>query len=156
MWQIDNRTPFAAAQGWLRDRDGAETWVVVVKATFDISQDGSTSLASEQAPVLRLPEYHGEPGKSSPRFESDLVLTKLTTDIVVAGHACASSPVAILDVALGIGRTRKLLKVFGDREWRRSSPSQPERFVRMPLMFERSFGGVDSKSQSPDRDWDWR
>ena len=43
MWQIDNRTPFAAERGWVRDRDGAEVWLVAVKCTFDILPDGTTA-----------------------------------------------------------------------------------------------------------------
>jgi hypothetical protein len=35
-------------------------------------------------------------------------------------------------------------------------PSAPERFVKMPLLYERAFGGVDVKSNQPERDWDWR
>ena len=80
MWRIDNRTPFAAERAWVRDRDGSEIWLVAVKATFDIRPDGTTAIAEEQPPVLRVPEYHGEPGKSSIKYESDLVLTKQTTD----------------------------------------------------------------------------
>jgi hypothetical protein len=29
-------------------------------------------------------------------------------------------------------------------------------FDRMPLVYERAFGGHDGKSAEPDRDWDWR
>jgi hypothetical protein len=89
MWQVDNRTPFAAERGWVRDRNGAEIWLVAVKCTFDIRPDGSTEVAKEQPPVLRMPEHTGEPGKSSLRYENDLVLTKTTTDIIVVGHAYA-------------------------------------------------------------------
>jgi hypothetical protein len=32
MWQIDNRSPFAAAGTWVRDRQGREIWIVAVKA----------------------------------------------------------------------------------------------------------------------------
>ena len=65
MFLIDNRTPFAAERGWVRDRNGAEVWLVAVKCTFDILPDGSTEVAKEQPPVLLLPQHHGEPGKSS-------------------------------------------------------------------------------------------
>jgi len=39
--------------------------------------------------VLRTPEYFGAPGNSSVRYDSDLVLTKTTTDIIVIGHSYA-------------------------------------------------------------------
>ena len=59
MWQLDNRTPFAAERGWVRDRDGTEIWLVAVKATFDVLPDGTTQVSKEQPPVLRLPERCG-------------------------------------------------------------------------------------------------
>jgi hypothetical protein len=65
MWQVDNRTPFAAERGWVRDRNGAEIWLVAVKATFDIKPDGSTEVSEEQSPVLRVPEYFGKHGRAA-------------------------------------------------------------------------------------------
>jgi hypothetical protein len=158
MWQLDNRTPFAAERGWVRDREGAEVWLVAVKCTFDIRSDGTTEVSKEQPPVLRVPEYHGEPGKSSIKYESDLVLTKKTTDVLVVGHAYAAGrkPVAELDVGFRVGPVQKLLRVSGDRKWRAVGPAKPEPFVTMPLVYERAFGGVDTGSGSPERDWDWR
>jgi hypothetical protein len=158
MWQIENRTPFAAERGWVRDRDGAEIWLVVVKATFEIRPDGSTEIAQEQPPVLRTPQYHGEPATSSIRYEADLVRTKLTTDITVVGHAHAPSgrPVTQLDAGFRVGTVQKVLRVFGERSWGAMGPSAPQPFVSMPLVYERAFGGVDRQSPRPERDWDWR
>ena len=158
MWMVDNRTPFAADRAWVRDRDGAEVWLVAVKASFDILADGSTRICEEQPPVLRAPEYHGEPGKSSIKYEADLVLTKKVTDILVVGHAHAPGgrPVSELDVGFRVGPVQKILKVFGDRQWGPLGPSRPEPFVQMPLVYERAFGGVDPQSANPERDWDWR
>jgi hypothetical protein len=158
MWQIENRTPFSAAQGWVRNRRGAEVWLVVVKATFDILPDGTTRVAAEQALPRRLAEYHGEPGNSSIRHESDFVLTKKTTDVLVVGHARApyDSPVEQLEVGLRVGSLQKILRVFGDRRWRGGEPTDPLPFVVMPLVYERAFGGVDRHSPTPEKDWDWR
>jgi hypothetical protein len=158
MWQVDNRTPFAAERGWVRDRDGAEIWLVAVKATFDIRPDGSTEVSEEQPPVLRTAEHHGEPGKSSIKYESDLVLTKKTTDVIVVGHACAPEGMAVThaDVGFKIGPIQKLLRVFGDRTWGSFGASAPQPFEKMPVVYERAFGGVDAKSSRPDKDWEWR
>jgi hypothetical protein len=158
MWQIDNRTPFAAERGWVRDRTGAEVWLVAVKCTFDIERDGSTVISAEQPPVLRVPEPHGEPGKSSLKYEADLVLTKTTTDIIVVGHAHAPGgrPVTQLWVGFRVGPVQKVLRVFGDRKWGAFGPSSPEPFTAMPLVYERAFGGVDPASQTPERDCDSR
>lgn len=158
MWQVDNRTPFAAERGWVRDRDGAEVWLVAVKCTFDIRPDGTTEVSKEQPPVLRIPEYHGEPGKSSIKYEADLVLTKTTTDVLVVGHAHAPGgrPVTELDVGFRVGQVQKLLRVYGDRRWETFGPSKPEPFLKMPIVYERAYGGVDKVSDHPERDWDWR
>ena len=83
------RTPFAAERGWVRDRNGAEVWLVAVKCTFDIGPDGSDRVVRGAATGASVPEYHGEPGKSSIKYEADLVLTKTTTDVIVVGHAYA-------------------------------------------------------------------
>jgi len=158
MWQIDNRTPFAAERGWVRDRDGAEVWLVAVKCTFDIKPDGSTQVSDEQPPVLRVPEYHGEPGKSSVKYEADLIQTKKTTDIIVVGHAYAppGQSVTKLDVGFRVGPVQKMLQVSGDRQWGVLGLTDPEQFTKMPLVYERAFGGVDTKSAQPERDWEWR
>jgi len=158
MWQIDNRTPFAAERGWVRDRDGSEVWLVAVKATFTIQEDGSAVPSKEQPPVLRLPEHHGEPYKSSIKYEADLVLTKKCTDIIVVGHAHAPSGTAVrqLDCGFRVGSLQKAVRVFGDRHWGMLGASNPEPFVKMPLVYERAYGGADLKSRAPDKHWDWR
>ena len=158
MWQLDNRTAFAAERSWVRDRDGAEIWLVALKCTFDIMPDGTTVIAPTQPPVVRAPEYNGEAGKSSLKFESDLILTKTTTDIVVAGHAYApdQKPTTRMDVGFRVGPVQKVLRVFGDRIWETFGPSSPLPFTKMPLVYERAYGGVDMQSEHPERDWEWR
>ena len=158
MWQVDNRTPFAAERGWIRDRDGAEIWLVAVKATFDILPDGTTAVAKEQPPVLRVAEHHGEPGKSSVKYDADLVLTKKTTDVIVVGHAYAPTGTTVThaDVGFKVGPVRKMLRVYGDRTWNAIGMSAPMPFERMPLVYERALGGVDLKSKTPEKDWEWR
>ncbi|CAN7471905.1 DUF2169 domain-containing protein [Pseudorhodoferax sp. LjRoot39] len=158
MWQVDNQTPFAADRGWVRDRDGSEMWLVAVKATFDILPDGNTAVSPVQPPVLRVAEHHGEPGQSSIKYENDLVLTKRTTDIIVVGHAHAPGglPVTELDVGFQVGPAQKMLRVIGNRHWGATGASAAEPFVKMPLVYERAYGGVDRQSDRSDKDWEWR
>lgn len=160
MWQLDNHTPFAAERSWVRDRDGAEVWLVVVKASFDILADGSLRASVLQPPVLRIPEHHGEPGHSSIKYDHDFVLRKRNTDILVIGHAQTpdGSAVTQLDCGLRVGPVTKLLRVFGDRHWLDAgrSFSAPAPFVKMPLRWERAYGGSDPRCGAGEAAWDER
>lgn len=146
MWQLENRTPYAAERTWVRDRDGAEIWLVAVKCSFDIAPDGETSVAPEQPPVAQAPVFIDEAApQPSLLYEMDLVRTKQTTDVLLIGHAHAPGgvPVAQIDVGLRVGPIAKRLRVTGDRVWLGGSPSEPQPFVTMPLVWERTYGGVD-------------
>jgi len=143
--------------------NGAEVWIVAVKGTFVIRLDGSTELAEKQEEVCRVPQYLGEPGKSSLKYESDLVHTKPTTDILLHGHAYAPRlrPAQWVDVAMNVGTLTKTLRVFGDRYWKAGAigvdMTVPEPFEKMPLIYERAFGGADQTSIDPKKQgWEKR
>jgi hypothetical protein len=159
MWEIENETAFAADRAWTRDRNGAEVWLVAVKCTFDILRDGSVRVAEVQPPVLQVPEYHGDPGRSSMKYGADLVLKKTRTDIIVTGHAygAGARPVTQVDAGFRVGPVQKLLHVVGDRTWSAVAGfSSPNAFNKMALIYERAFGGRDLRSPHPERDWEWR
>lgn len=151
MWQLDNRSPYAAERTWVRARDGAEIWLVAVKCTFDIKADGTTAISAEQPPVVMAPEYMdpAAPARSSLKYDMDLVRTKTTTDVIVLGHAHApgGEPVTELDVGFRVGPVVKRLHVTGDRTWQGRAPSRPQPFVKMPLVYERAYGGFDPASR---------
>ncbi len=159
MWQIDNRTPFAAGQSWVRNLDGAETWLVVVKATFDVQRGGATVPSKEQPEVTRAPVYRGEPGQSSIVYENDFVLAKQTTDVLLNGSAYAPGrgEISQIDVTMEVGPVRKTLRVYGDRSWKGtgSAVGPPKPFTQMPITYERAFGGADKGSPQPEVDWYW-
>jgi hypothetical protein len=145
MWAINNETGFAAERNWVRDRDGAEVWIVSVKGTYFIANDGSLALASEQETVVFGPKYRGEPARSSLLYETDLVLRKSATDVIVNGTAYApyGLPMRTLDVSVQIESWRKTLRAFGDRQWELGGATEPQPFTTMPIIYERAFGGVD-------------
>jgi hypothetical protein len=55
MWMLDNQTAYAVERNWVRDKNGRHHWVVAVKATFDVGQDGRLTLADEQPPPALAP-----------------------------------------------------------------------------------------------------
>lgn len=161
MWQLDNHTPFAAERAWVRDRNGAEIWVVAVKGTFDILPDGTTAVSQEQPPVVMAPEYRDpdNPAESSLTYDMDLVRTKTTTDVLLTGHAYVpqGTPTKEFEVALRVGPIVKRLAVIGDRKWVGTTMSRPLPFTQMPVTYERAYGGFDPQlreTESPA--WDAR
>jgi hypothetical protein len=156
MWLVANQTPFAADHAWVVDKDGNKTWLVVVKATFDILPDGTCRLGGENDPVRQMAKAYGEFGFSSLRYDSDLLGVKPTTDILVVGDAMAppGQRVTALDVALRVGSINKRLRVTGDRQWLESafgglSATAPKPFERMPVVYERAYGGWDRAASDP-------
>ena len=72
MWSIENRTAYEVDTSWTRDKEGTHEWIVAVKATYDITPAGPR-LADEQTPPVETAEYTGTPGRSSLRYDSDLL-----------------------------------------------------------------------------------
>lgn len=150
MWMIENQTSYAAERTWVRDKNGVHHWIVVIKATFDIVNNGIPKLAKEQLKPLYAPEYHGRDGESSLRFDTDLGAMKPGTDIVLNGTAYPNnrSQTNAVVVTAKIGNMSKSLLVHGDRVWERSiggiTPSRAEPFKSMPITYERAFGGYDN------------
>jgi hypothetical protein len=152
MWQHENLTPFAADTAWVRDKNGAEVWVVAVKATFLVRSDGTTEVAPEQAPVTLAPVFREDPATSSLLYDSDVYHTKPTTDVLLHGHAYApgGNPATQVAVTMNVGPVRKTLQVTGRRVWKVGAltirASEPEPFVKMPLTYERAYGGRDESN----------
>jgi len=154
MWALENSTPYAAERAWLRDKDGAHRWCVAVKATYQVDEAGAVRLAGEQVPVALLPEYTGEPGKSSLRYEADLTPDKPTTDVLLVGSARAPGgvPVPRFAVSIRVGPVHKELVVYGPRFYRSPGTiSDPVNCVEQPLSYEWAYGGADFSDPDPRR-----
>ena len=153
MFQIDNSTPFPAELMLLPDTDGVDTLFTVVKGTFAIGP--TLRPADEQVPVTMMDEYFGEPDKSSIRAASDVSLVKPATDVLLCGSAWAPNarPVWQMEVSLSVGSVSKTVRASGDRVWDSGSSgakmSWVAPFTRMPLVWERAFGGSDETSKGP-------
>ena len=153
MLQLKNRTPFAAQLLLLPDADGVDTLYGVIKGTFSLGP--RVTVAEQQAPVRLADEYYGEPHSSSIRSTSDVCLGKPGTDVVLIGSAWAPEgrPIWHMDVSLTVGPLSKTVRVFGDRVWEGSSAGATiawiAPFVRMPLVWERAYGGSDQNDKGP-------
>jgi hypothetical protein len=147
MLQVRNETPFVPAIFLFPDAQGVDTLYVVVKATFELGREGPVVAPKQQALVV-ADEYWGEPGQSSLKYASEAHLLKPGTEVVLVGEAWApkAKPVASSLVSVKVGALRKVVQVFGDRRWKGGivspGPSSPEPFLKMPLVYERAYGGV--------------
>lgn len=155
MWRVKNDTPYASGRIWGRDKDGVHEWIVVVKGTFDIHPGGKLVRAEKQVEPLLVPECHGEDGKSSLRYEADLLGPKPTTDILLNGTAYAPKgrPATEFLVSLRVADVHKRIKVVGDRCWKSglfgNVPSAAQPVVQVPIVYERSYGGFDQSNPDP-------
>jgi len=147
--EVVNKTCFEAEHFSAWSATGAETAMIVVKGTWTIGHDGQLSLADRQVPVLLAPQYYGEPGLSSLRYNADSYPGKPGTDCILSGHARApEKKTSVMEVTFAVGPVRRTARVFGKRRWLKHligapSISQPEAFETIPLTWEHSFGGTD-------------
>ena len=157
MADFENETPFAATLMPSSDREGVNLLLIVVAAQFELPEPGAGDLALRLAPAQDPPpmaeEYVGEPGQSSIRRDGQSSYTKPATDVYVSGDAYAphGHPVTAMNVNIRVGPCGVDLRVLGDRVWERTAtlgvrPSDPAPFVKMPLVWERAFGGVAKSS----------
>jgi len=145
-----NHTPFAADTFIVMDEQGQEALILVVRATFQ-TEGAVLKIADAQPPVKSADEYTGDPAHSSLMYEADVSPTKPLVDVLVNGSAYAPRgiPAAEVYIRVNVGDVSKDLVVSGDRSWKHGpfgvSPSDPEPFLRMPVVFERAFGGTDRR-----------
>jgi hypothetical protein len=155
MMALDNRTSYAVAANWIRDKQGVHHWLVAVRATFDIDRAGSLKLADEQPPPILAPEHRGEPAATSLRVDSDLLALKPTTDVLLdaSAHAPKAKATATVPVTLRIGPLEKTLLVHGTRVYYRGivglTTSAPRPFTTRPLHYELAYGGTDTSHADP-------
>lgn len=136
MWGIDNRTPYTAASAWIRDSQGAEVWVVAVKATYDFFPDGQVILSERQHPVYSGPVMH--PAGKSLLYDNEVGAPKLFTDVILNGSAWSptDSPLPEFSVGLRIGNNVKLARAYGERVWDGRRYSDPVPTERVELLYE--------------------
>jgi hypothetical protein len=146
-----NATSFASVDVPMLDRDGRDVVVVILKSTWRIKASGDVSVVEEDASPVRLVDILRNPDdkenpRQSARYPSDLCVEKRGTDVVVVGDALSRKPVTFVDVAVKVRDKMLAARVHGAREYFRHladvaiSASVP--FERMPVEYERAFGGM--------------
>lgn len=153
--QIENKTPFVLETLFLVDEDFRPLVVPVVKATWSVQPNGQLALAEQQVPLNVGGELWGEDSeKSSYKYEPEVAFIKPATDVVMVGHAYAPRPdTKEMVVGLRVGSLVKEVLVCGDRIWFKTlgsvAMSGAVRFEKIPLQYERAFGGWDRDHPDP-------
>ena len=143
MLQIDNQTPFYAVLSVLPDREAIDTLYVILKATLNLRP--RLALAPAQLPVTLADEYYGDPTDSSLRSSAEIHIGKPGTDVLLSGRAWGPQGHQVREAFVRVlaAERQKAIRVVGDRVWlSNGTPSVPEPFEAMPLVWERAFGGV--------------
>lgn len=120
--------------------------LTVVKATFEV-RSGELVLADEQTPVFVVDVPHEARdgcNEASIRYPSDASVVKQGLDLVIVGEAIARGrAVPFVDESVKILDRLLSLRVHGERRFDDVLvPGSPAPFVRMPIVYERAFGGV--------------
>lgn len=138
---------FGAPQG--RPRVG-----LVLKRTYVFQDGGGCELADEdrQEDVSLEEEVYDElaPPRVSPvRLDNDTMAFRPRTDLVLQGNAYTYfSGVHTTHVSLRVGAFERSIRVYGERRVVRGPDgalrfTSPEPFDRIPLRYDRAYGGVD-------------
>lgn len=142
-----NRTPYALDTAVIFDREGNETLLVVLRGTFEF-EPGASRVAEEQAPVVQVDEYTGDPASSSLRLATDLLPVRPQTGVTLSGHAvCPGGRIGKMNVGLRLGPLQQVAVVYGDRVGFQNA-DKPEPFEKMPLSWENAFGGFDDSNDN--------
>jgi hypothetical protein len=146
---------FAVEPLFMNDENGAPLLVPLVQSTYAIvAPDRLARLEEQPRPSLTGELWGEDAAVSSYRIEPPCAFTKPGTDVVLLGHAQARNAMhRELTVTFRVGPVGKQVRVTGDRVWVRTMGSihatEPLPFSRMPLCYERAFGGWDRSSADP-------
>lgn len=144
MLQLNNQTELSAGFCLFADETGIDTLYVVLKATFELTE--TPVLSPQQLPIQQQDSFYGELNHSSLQYPSEAHLSKPATDIMVLGHVWAPDQTEVTELDAGLRIADQLrcpIKVFGDRIWQSGEISEPQPFLKIPLLYERAYGGRD-------------
>jgi len=128
----------------MKDRFG----MIVAKVSYNFDNQGNVKIDTQEPfPIFgndEKTELGLLPRDDFPRKDSIF-------EVILLGSAFApkGKPIESMTVSLTVGKHKRKLVVFGDREWIREKDSDKDKaliskskpFTRMPLTYEKAFGG---------------
>ncbi|MBW2458302.1 MAG: DUF2169 domain-containing protein [Deltaproteobacteria bacterium] len=142
--ELVNQTPLPAKVTVTRLSDTERGGIITAKATFCFSP-GETALDTQAPFPLSLEPVVTELGLLPPDLPYQVADERFEVVVLGCAHAPSQEPVTEMRVAVSVGDVRRELVVTGDRSWAvhdgHTMMSSPVPFSRMPLTWERAFGG---------------
>jgi hypothetical protein len=127
-------------------------WRATAVAKFAFVWDETGEIQAVPArPIRLIDEWAGAPYSSGLLRAAELGPLKAKLDVLLAGAITFQRPTAETEVELSVGaRLLKRARVFGDRLWLPAVltpivPSEPRPVLRVPIAWERSYGGTDQE-----------
>lgn len=127
-----------------------EAAMIIVAGHFDLPTPGSgpgPRLSERQELPPLEDQYRADPNTSSLEHEGLGSCPRSGTDIHVRAEAwtLGGQPTTQTVVEVRVGPCRRTAVIYGERQWQRAiaglRPSTPQLFDRLPLIYERCFGG---------------
>ena len=158
MWEVRNRTPFAAEIGFDRDRDGHEYCCLMVKGTFDLIHDAPLPVAQDQPAPRRVPVMSEDPARPELLADTDCVPFLPTSEFLVEGTVPApqGKTKPYHDIGVRLGTIQKHARLFGPRKakpaWIGWDMVSEGPVGDVPLLWSNAFGGTpDDPDKGPNR-----
>lgn len=133
--------------------DGRHILAVLVKRSYTLRSGQRCQRAAKDRKLVAGDTHFGDPMNTSVQYEFDFVPFKLATDVVLNGHAYAPEGTTTfeLSASLAVDNVVRSVCVIGDRTAHYRAGAlpifgDPVPFTRMPIRYERAFGGVDTRS----------
>jgi len=147
---IFNGTKYKVATTQTNSMENVPHVLVIVKAAYDIPVENDQELvpSEQQAEILDTDINEGEPGFSTPFFESNWSFIKSKCDVVVkaTAHPPKGYDKNILPVGFKVADCEKQAWVQGEQTWHKNSMgrlvlSAKQPLTATPITYSRSFGG---------------
>lgn len=155
MFVSQNTTPFLAETFPYQDKHCVKFCVAVVRATYDVDEQGNCTPSKTQSPFVYADTHYGDPEVTSIHVETDFAPVKPKCEVLLDAMAVAPKgrQAEAVEVRLvGPGLDKRAV-VTGQRRWFRGGlgiqASRPTPFVSMPLAWHLTFGGTDRTDPDP-------
>ncbi|MGX9979072.1 DUF2169 family type VI secretion system accessory protein [Methylobacterium fujisawaense] len=132
----------------MRDRNGFEHWVVALRATFTIQDDGPVAINERQEPPYLAPRYVDRAAQEL-HSEADIAPFRPKVDLTIHGNAVARDHKTFksLPFSVRVGAMTKQAIAFGHRQISKHNESwRLDRYdpvASVPLSWRNALGGED-------------